>query len=341
LHQITDSHLLAGAAFTVRRELIHGIAALDRAPRPGDLVCGKVMRLGEYEILEDREGRAQPICEGSRVIVVLGNRYAPDVFEGGVPDHLPDEIDLLSRSGVSGVMRVKHAGVKDPTRIRVEGCACDAEGRILNTRDLCPPDPGPEADGIPRAKMILSIGTSMSSGKTTAAAACCEAIRAQGHTVSAAKVTGTASRRDVFLIRDSGADPVAEFCDLGYPSTHGLPEEELIELFCRLDRMMAGPERDFWVVEISDGILQRETAMLLRSEAVRSRLHRLIFSAIDACGAIGGIHILREDFGLVPDAISGICSSSPLGIREIQSLCDTPVINSPQRDLSQIADLLI
>jgi hypothetical protein len=57
--------------------------------------------------------------------------------------------------------------------------------------------------------------------------------------------------------------------------------------------------------------------MLLKNEYVRARIHRLIFSASDAFGAIGGLTVVDKEFDLNPDAISGRCTSSPLMIREL------------------------
>ena len=99
--------------------------------------------------------------------------------------------------------------------------------------------------------------------------------------------------------------------------------------------------KNYWVVEIADGLLQRETAFLLQSEEVKSRIHKLIFCSQDACGAIGGLKILHERYKLVPDAISGVCSSSPLGVQELREYTDIPVFDNFYRDLAILRDILI
>jgi hypothetical protein len=142
-------------------------------------------------------------------------------------------------------------------------------------------------------------------------------------------------------MEDSGARPVSDFAYLGYPSTYLLGESELLGIFNTLDLKYANDPKNFWVVEFADGILQRETAMLLKHPEVRSRIYKLIFSAHDAFGAIGGLRVLKERFDLVPDAISGVCSSSPLGIRELRDFTDLPVFNNIQRDLHQLSTLLV
>ncbi|MHC4763781.1 MAG: hypothetical protein ACYTE6_13760, partial [Planctomycetota bacterium] len=74
---------------------------------------------------------------------------------------------------------------------------------------------------------------------------------------------------------------------------------------------------------------------------VKSRIHRLVFNASDALGCVGGLTVLREHFGLEPDAISGICSSSPLALQELARFSSIPVFNNMERDLRQISELLL
>ena len=80
--------------------------------------------------------------------------------------------------------------------------------------------------------------------------------------------------------------------------------------------------------------------MLLNHPDVKSRIHKLIFCAADSFGAIGGLEILKTKFGLTPDAISGICSSSPLHIKEMREYTDIPVFNSLNIDSPGLFKLL-
>ena len=138
----------------------------------------------------------------------------------------------------------------------------------------------------------------------------------------------------------SGAQHYADFTYLGYPSTYLLEKEELLGIFDRLDLKYANNPKNFWVVELADGIIQRETLMLLKSEEVRSRIYRPIFCAYDAFGAIGGLNILT-DLDLKPDAMSGVCSSSPLHIRELNDFTNIPVFNSAEPDKKNLSKILI
>ncbi len=81
--------------------------------------------------------------------------------------------------------------------------------------------------------------------------------------------------------------------------------------------------------------------MLLSSPEVRSRIHKLVFCATDAFGAIGGLHILEDLYNLFPDAISGIVASSPLGIRELRNYTKIPAFDASDPDLRALSDILL
>jgi hypothetical protein len=280
------------------------------------------------------------IHDGTKAIFVFGNRYAPDFYEGLVPSEMTDEVNLLARSGVVGVVKTKNSMIKDPTKVKISGYVCDEKGDVLNTRDFPLIKPRNTIKKEPRSRMILVCGTSMNSGKSMAAAACCWALTTIGYNVRASKVTGTASLKDILLMNDAGANRYADFTYLGYPSTYLLTKQELLSIFNQLDLKYANNPKNFWVVELADGVIQRETAMLLSSPEVVSRIHRLIFCANDAFGAIGGLRTLKEKFNLIPDAISGICSSSPLHTRELSEFTNIPVFNSTPY-ISRLADILV
>ena len=339
--RIPPGFILPSSAFTIARKQIRSYSHLDRPPQVGDLAYGSVRYIGQHSSLENKEGRIHVVNDGSKAVFVFGNRYAPDYYEGTVPEEPVDRVDLLARSGLVGIAQCKNSNIKDPTRVRLLGYVCDEAGKVLNTRDFPLIRPKKREKGPRRARMVLVVGTSMNSGKSMAAAAACWALSTAGHTVRASKVTGTASLKDILLMEDSGASPVADFTYLGYPSTYLLAEDELLRIFNQLDLKYANNPKNYWVVEIADGLLQRETAMLLESDDVRSRIHRLIFCASDAFGAIGGLRVLRDHFDLTPDAVSGVCSSSPLSLRELETFTDTPVFNNIQRDLKQLCDILL
>lgn len=340
MKRIPRGYIAPSAAIGVPRRSIRHYEYTDKPPVAGDVVYGTVIRTGQHSSLENASGRIHMIQDGTRAIFVFGNRYAPDFYEGLVPPRMEREVDLLARSGLIGTVKTKNSRIKDATRVTVLGYVCAEDGSVLNTIDFPRVRPRTASRRFPRARMILVCGTSMNSGKSTAAAACCWALSSAGYNVRAAKVTGTASLKDILHMNDAGANPYADFTYLGYPSTYLLPEAEVIGIFDQLDLKYANNPKNFWVVEFADGVNQRETAMLLQSPTVRSRIARLVFCASDAFGAVGGLRVLEERFGLLPDALSGICSSSPLHVRELEAFTSIPVFNSAEPNLKQLASLL-
>jgi len=341
MKKIKRGYIFPSAAFTVPRNRIRSFIQSDKKPAVGDLIYGTIAQVVQHVSLENKEGRIHSMNEGTRAIFVLGNRYAPDYYEGVVPDEMPQYLDLLARSGVVGVVKNKNSMIKDPTKVKVSGYICDADGKVLNTRDFNLITPKSDKKIPNRARMILIIGTSMNCGKSVTAAACCWALSTMGHTVRGAKVTGTASLKDILLMEDSGASPVADFSFMGYPSTYLLDLPELLRIFNTLDLKYANSPKNYWVVELADGVLQRETAMLLRSKDVLSRVYKIIFNAADAFSAIGGLDVLKKEFDLVPDAISGICAGSPLAVQELRDYTDLPIFNSVQRNLNELASIIL
>jgi hypothetical protein len=100
-------------------------------------------------------------------------------------------------------------------------------------------------------------------------------------------------------MQDAGASIINDFTHFGFPSTYLLAEKDLLKIFNDLALKHANNPKNYWAVELADGILQKETAFLLKSPDVRSRIHKLIFAAQDTFGAIGGLNILKKEFALV------------------------------------------
>jgi len=339
--KITRNLIIPSAAKGITPVLVAGYRYLEKVPVVGDVVYGKIISRGQHGTLENQQGRIHKTYDNTRALFVFGNRYAPDYFEGFVPTAYQDVVDVLSRSGMIGSVKNKKSSIKDPTKIKILGFAVDKHGAVLNTVSHSTiQQPKIQVKRDPRAKLILSIGTSMNSGKSLAAASMCWALSSAGHRVIASKITGTASLKDILLMQDAGAHIHNDFTDFGYPSTYMLGLEELLHIFNTIDLKYCNNKKTYWVVEIADGILQRETAMLLHSDVIRKRIHRVVFSAQDALGALCGVRELESAFNLTPDAISGICSSAPLHVRELQKHTNIPVFNSADTSIKEIMTLI-
>jgi hypothetical protein len=338
--EIRTGFIIPSACYSVGRKLIGFRKSDKKKPEIGDLVYGSILSVGEHYQLENREGRLHNISIGTKSIFVYGCRYAPDAYEAILPSKLDREVDLVARSGIVGTMRFKNTVAADCTKVKLYGYICDKDGNVINTKNYKAAQLSEKTKGDPKKKnMILCIGSSMNSGKSTAAAHCCWALSTLGFKVNACKITGTASLKDILLAEDSGASEIGDFSYLGFPSTYMLEESDVVGIYTQL-RERYGTD-DYWVVEIADGMVQRETSMLLKSKEVRDKIYKLIYCAQDVTGVVGGLKILKEQFDLVPDAISGRCASSPLSINEYQEFTDIPSFNSLKRDLTEVVGILL
>lgn len=341
MEKIKSNCIIASAAFSVPKSQISYVdPMLRKAPSVGDVVFGEVSELGHHRLVESRSGRMHTINIGTRAAFVFANRYAPDEYEGLVPDGYRDCLDLYSRGGVVGEARLQNQLIGVPTKVRVLGYVCNRDGKVINTTDYVLVKPRRSRRDKPGAKLILCIGTSMNSGKTHAAAACCYAISSMGRNVRAAKITGTARQKDILLMSDCGAENIADFSYFGYPSTYLMEPEKLFGIFNAFDMKYGNNPNNYVVIEFADGIFQRETAMLLKMPEVRQRISKLVFCAPDSTAVYGGLRLLKEEFDLEPDAISGLCSSSPLAMREISSFTDLPILQSMQKDYRKLFSII-
>jgi hypothetical protein len=81
------------------------------------------------------------------------------------------------------------------------------------------------------------------------------------------------------------------------------------------------------VVEIADGLLQRETAALLQAASFRASVDAWILAASDALAAAGAASLLSR-WGIKPIAVSGRVSMSPLCIRETEAATKLPCLTA-------------
>ncbi len=340
MKKIKKGYVLTSSAYTLTPKMLRNYKEIKKKPKIGDVIYGEITTIGEHNSLENGQGRIHTIHHNSKAIFVFGNRYAPDYYEGIIPKDYIKQVDLLARSGVIGKVISTSGKVISPTKVRILGYILDDEKNILNTKNYSLIVPKKKIKKYPRAKLILVIGTAMNSGKSIAAVASTRTLTILGKGVRASKITGTACLKDILRMNDAGAKYYADFSFLGYPSTYKIGEEEVINIFNTLDLKYANNKENYWVVELADGINQKETSLLLQSQDLRKRIHKLIFCAADAFGAIGGLEVLKYKFDLIPDAISGICSSSPLHIKELSEYTNIPVFNSMNTNHDFLGKLL-
>jgi len=102
-------------------------------------------------------------------------------------------------------------------------------------------------------------------------------------------------------------------------------KQDLLNLYQTLLHKLAPAKPDYIVMEIADGLLQRETEFLLRDTSFMSTISNVIFSCGDSLAVFFGIDFLAK-LNLKPAALSGVFTMSPLLIQEVQSRCNIPVV---------------
>lgn len=298
---------------------------IEKQPEVGDLGAFRVISIGKSKRLHNRECVNQQIFLGDLIIAAFGNRYASNQFEGYVPQGKNrKEFDLLSQGGVVGEVASAHIKFDEigPTKLEFLGYLSDGK-HILNTIQ----EPRQNVfiqNRIPETKIILSLGSSMDSGKTTSAAYLIHGLKKAGKRSAYIKMTGTTYSKDKQLNLDMGADIGCDFSDLGYPSTYLLDLDTLKKIFFSLVDSSMRVSPDYIIVEIADGILQRETKALLSDKSFLSNVDGVLLSVLDSLGAKGALPFL-EKRGISPLALAGKITTSPLMIKEAKEFVSQPI----------------
>jgi hypothetical protein len=242
----------------------------------------------------------------------------------------------LTDAGMIGSVRSRHQDTKRPTGLRFLGYLGDEAGRRLNLKALCPQPIAKE--GAPK-NVLLVVGTSMNSGKTTTAAKLVKALLLRGVRVAACKLTGSVCQRDRGEYHATGAHVAQDFSDYGYPSTYLATEEELLGLFEAMVADAARARPDITILEIADGILQRETKLLLGHESLRRRIDGVVLAAPCAASALLGAAQV-ESHGHCVVAVSGRITNSPLAMREFTAGSRVAIASSVGKG-DDLADLVL
>ncbi len=328
-------------AFTTRRvnrDDVCGLSTAFQTAKAGDLILCEIAEIGQHKKIQLAERRVSLSYPGDLVVLCLGDRYAPDQFlASAVIDD--DLVDLVAGGGVAGRADAAHDRMDEPTRLRPVGLLTGAGGRVLNVADYALP-------ALPADNQVTVIGVfgaSMNSGKTTAASSLAHGLKRAGYAVAGVKATGTGAFGDFNSFEDGGA-PALDFTDAGMATTFRMPLDRIETGFDTLVATAAARGAEVVVVEIADGVFQRETRAILKSSRIRDRLDGILFAAPDALSALGGVTVLGQ-MNLGPFAISGMVSCSPLASKEAREVTGLPILSredlwSPETIALHVAPLM-
>lgn len=313
-------------AFTTRRVNRADVAGLDPMvafATAGDLVLCEIIQIGQHKKIQLSTGRPSTSYLGDLVVLCVGDRYAPDQYEGRARI-TAEGADLLAGGGVVGTMQTAHERMEEPTRLRPVGLLTDAAGEVINIARYSLP-----ATTIPDNVTVIGVfGASMNAGKTTAAVCLAHGLRRAGFAVAGVKATGTGAFSDFNAFEDAGVTAM-DFTDAGMPTTYRMPFDRVEQGFHTLVGTAAQAGADIVVVEIADGVFQRETQEILAGSSICDRMDGVMFATPDALGAVGGAKVLAE-YGLTPFAMSGKLTMSPLAMAEAKIATGIPQLSRAQ-----------
>lgn len=327
-------------SFATRRVAFDDIRLLDTAATdlvPGDLLLARVEKPGHHKQIERPDGRKALLLPGDEILVAAGARYAPDQFEAFAPTTV-GPAHLVAAGGIAGTVAAAHSATRAPTEITVLGAACLGSGQRIRLADYAMTD-APVSE-FPDVAIIAVCGTAMNAGKTTTVASLVRGFALAGQKVAALKITGTGAGGDLWSFHDAGAHLVRDFTDAGFATTYREPLEQILMGAKRLIAEAVDAGAEVILLEIADGLHQRETAELMRCAELRALMTGVVFAASDAMGAQAGAEWLREAGHRVL-GLSGKMTASPLAVREATFATGLPVVTAEALRTPETACLLI
>ncbi len=285
-----------------------------------------------YNQLELTSGRMATVKQGDIVVGALGHRNALLGYAGHLPDTLQvgSTVQLLNIGGVLGICDSANPEVGAPFDGEVLGTVL--EFPYLGERIGVPSRAGarsfdPNARLDTRSVPVVALaGTCMDSGKTAAACAIISRLRHFGHRVAACKATGVSLRRDILAMEDAGASNTMIFSDLGIVSTTATNGPAITR---SLLTELSSKQPEVIVVELGDGLLGTYgVEAILSDSAIAKILTSIVLCANDPVAAWGGARILREQYDLEPQLVSGPATDNSVGIRQISERLGLPAINA-------------
>lgn len=322
----------AKRAFSVRNVPLSALRMIDdraRTPQPGDIVLAQIIEPGRLSSLQTTGGRKATLYPGDEIVLVYGHRYAPDAYEADCPSNL-GLCNLAAAGGLAAKVRetnFKFATDKSPpTLLKPVGLFVDTNEEPLNLADFPSETIGLSQRDIP---VICVFGASMNAGKTTMAGGIIKGLTAQGLKVGAAKVTGTCAGGDLFTFEDAGAVKAVDFTDVGMATTYRADLTRIIEGARTLIAALQDTGCDVAVLEIADGVFQKETSGLLADERFRDLVDHWTFAADSAPSILTGLDTARS-LGLKVAAISGSVTASPLAMREALGFVKATLLTLPE-----------
>jgi len=266
----------------------------DVVPEIGSIVAVKVISVNQnYNKLELSSGRNVELSEGDIVIGALGNRLASTGMCGYVPEELNkfDKINLLNLGGVIGLSKDHNVLLGSATECEILGSLSSNLNKSLNLKDFITINK--DTSNIDKP-LVAVLGTGIDSGKTTVTSFLIKSLHNYIEKISACKLAGTASQKDLYSYEDSGANNVFDFVDYGLPSTCLINQEKVIESSISIINK-ASKDNDLVFVELGDGYHgQYGTKEIIENKEISKNIKIIVICAYDVSGAVNILENLNK-----------------------------------------------
>ncbi len=284
----------------------------------GDYVVAEVIpQRGLGGVLELTSGRQCTPMAGDLIVGALARRSATLEAVGSFEDVGPDgRMHVMTGGGCLGTVtsRSLFAGPIIPVRYRGHLLSGAAKVRM---RDFVPEPPDVAFD-LP---IVLVAGTSMSAGKTLAGRVVVRQLRALGHTVAGAKLTGAGRWRDTISFGDAGAAHLFDFVDAGLPTTVVPPDEYRDAIGALLPRI-AATDATVVVVEAGASPLEPYNGGTL-TRMIDRHIRFTVLSASDPYAVVG----IRSAWGRTFDVVTGPTANTTAGVALVHELTGLPALD--------------
>ena len=298
----------------------------------GDFVVGEVnSRPNPLMRVELSTGRLLEAMEGSLLVGAFGRRHATLEVVGDWRHIGEDmEMDLLGGGGLFGKAISKSPFLPPPLALTYRGHVL-VDGKKLTMRDCVQP----VSDKSFTLPVVLVMGSSMSSGKTTTARILVRQLKDAGLKVLGVKLVGSGRYRDILSLRDAGADHIFDFVDVGLPTTV-CPPDEYRQALTQLLARLAAIEADVAVIELGASPLEPYNGDIAY-QVIQENVRCTALCASDAYAALG----LITAFSMRPDIIAGLTTDTVAGIELVERLTGVKALNLLDREsLWELRDIL-
>ncbi len=289
----------------------------------GDYVVGEViLPLGKRSIVELTSGRMVEVLQGDLVVGAFGVRRAT-LEAVGDWQHIDSDgrLEALTEGGLFG-RATSISWLLPPLASMVYRGHVVRQKQKVCMEDFVPTIP----ERIYDCPTIMMLGTSMSSGKTTAARIIISLLKQAGLKVIGTKLAGAGQYHDILTMRDAGADKIFDFVDVGLPSSV-CPPEQFRPYLRRLLAAIAAEKPDVVVAEIGASPFEPYNGAVVLEE-MKEQICCTVLCASDPYAVIGA----TQCFDLTPDLVSGIATSTTAGIELVEKLTGIKALSLSDRE---------